>query len=96
MFYRVGKFKHESGKTDEIMDFFKSNEDTFKASEGLKGVFYFKASEEEVVGVAMWESKEHFEQSADRIQSVLSGLAELISGPPEVYEGNSGYIFDRG
>ena len=40
----------------------------------------------------MWESKEHFEQSADRIQSVLSGLAELISGPPEVYEGNSGYI----
>lgn len=83
MFYRVGKFKHELGKTDEIMDFFKSNEDTFKASE------------EEVVGVAMWESKEHFEQSADRIQSVLSGLAELISGPPEVYEGNSGYIFDR-
>ena len=54
MFYRVGKFKHELGKTDEIMDFFKSNEDTFKASEGLKGVFYFKASEEEVVGVAMW------------------------------------------
>ena len=42
-----------------------------------------------------WRSKEHFEQSADRIQSVLSGLAELISGPPEVYEGNSGYIFDR-
>ena len=34
----------------------------------------------------MWESKEHFEQSADRIQSVLSGLTELISGPPEVYE----------
>ena len=31
MFYRVGKFKHELGKTDEIMDFFKSNEDTFKA-----------------------------------------------------------------
>ena len=24
MFYRVGKFKHELGKTDEIMDFFKS------------------------------------------------------------------------
>ena len=23
MFYRVGKFKHELGKTDEIMDFFK-------------------------------------------------------------------------
>ena len=22
MFYRVGKFKHELGKTDEIMDFF--------------------------------------------------------------------------
>mgnify|MGYP001334503843 CR=1 FL=1 len=29
MFYRVGKFKHELGKTDEIMDFFKNNEDTF-------------------------------------------------------------------
>ena len=29
MFYRVGKFKHELGKTDEIMDFFKGNEDTF-------------------------------------------------------------------
>ena len=83
MFYRVGKFKHELGKTDEIMDFFKGNEDTFKASE------------EEVVGAAMWESKEHFEQSADRIQSVLSGLAELISGPPEIYEGNSGYNFDK-
>ena len=40
----------------------------------------------------MWESKEHFEQSADRIQNVLSGLAELIGGPPEVYEGNSVYI----
>ena len=23
MFYRVGKFKHELGKTDEIMEFFK-------------------------------------------------------------------------
>ena len=95
MFYRVGKFKHELGKTDEIMDFFKSNEDTFKSSEGLKGVFYFKASEEEVVGVAMWESKEYFDQSADRIQGVLSGIAKLISGPPEIYEGNSGYKFDR-
>tara|TARA_Y100000766_G_scaffold96380_1_gene82255 strand:- start:646 stop:849 length:204 start_codon:yes stop_codon:yes gene_type:complete len=45
----VGKFKHELGKTYEIMDFFKGNEDTFKASE------------EEVVRVVMWESKEHFE-----------------------------------
>ena len=43
----------------------------------------------------MWESKEHFDQSADRIQGVLSGIMELISGPPEIYEGNSGYKFDR-
>lgn len=49
MFYIVENFKYEYGKTDEIMDFFRGNEDTFKASE------------EEVVGVAMWESKEHFE-----------------------------------
>ena len=76
MFYRVAKFKHELGKTDEIMEFFKSNEDTFKSSEGLKGVFYFKSSDKEVVGVAMWEIK-------------------LISGPPEISEGNSGYKFDR-
>ena len=95
MFYRVAKFKHDLGKTDEIMDFFKSKEDAFKESDGLKSVFYFKANDEEVVGVAIWDSKKHFDSSADRIQGVMGGVMKLINGPPELNEGNVGYQFSR-
>ena len=49
---------------------------------------YFKSGENEVSGIAVWESKEILQENADRVQTVMGGLMEFVSGPPEIVEGD--------
>ena len=53
MFYRVGKIKCEEGKADEVINYFKNNEDFFNNTDGINSLSYFKSANDEVIGVAV-------------------------------------------
>ena len=95
MFYRIGKIKCNSGKTDDVINYFRSKEDFFADTDGIVSLSYFKSGENEVSGIAIWESQGSLEANAERVQSVMSGLMEYVSGPPEIVEGNLEYQYKK-
>ena len=95
MFYRIGKIKCRPGKSDDVINYFKSKEDFFADTSGIISLSYFKSEQDEVSGIAVWKSKEILEKNAERVQSVMSGLMEFVSAPPEIVEGELDYQFKR-
>ena len=93
MFYRIGKIKCNPGKTNDVINYFRSKEDFFSETDGIVSLSYFKSGENEVSGIAVWESKEILEKNAERVQSVMGGLMEFVSAPPEIVEGDLEYQF---
>ena len=93
MFYRIGKIKCNPGKSDDVISYFKGKEDFFADTNGIVSLSYFKSGEDEVSGIAIWESQAMLEANAERVQSVMSGLMEFVSGPPEIVEGQLEYQF---
>ena len=93
MFYRIGKIKCNPGKTDDVINYFRSKEGFFVETQGIVSLSYFKSGENEVSGIAVWESKEILEKNTDRVQSVMGGLMEFVSGPPEIVEGDLEYQY---
>tara|TARA_B100000900_G_scaffold105635_1_gene87700 strand:+ start:370 stop:666 length:297 start_codon:yes stop_codon:yes gene_type:complete len=93
MFYRIGKIKCNPGKTDDVINYFRSKEGFFAETQGIVSLSYFKSGENEVSGIAVWESKEILEKNTDRVQSVMGGLMEFVSGPPEIVEGDLEYQY---
>ena len=93
MFYRIGKIKCKPGKSDDVIDYFKSKEDFFADTSGIISLSYFKSGKDEVSGIAVWESKEILEKNTERVQSIMGGLMEFVSAPPEIVEGDLEYQF---
>ena len=58
MFYRVGKVSCKEGKSDDVLNYFRSNDEFFGSIKGIHSLSYFKSGHDEVTGVAVWESKE--------------------------------------
>ncbi len=93
MFYRIGKIRCKPGNSDDVISYFKSKEDFFADTKGIISLSYFKSGQDEVFGIAVWESKEILEKNAERIQSVMGGLMEFVSAPPDIFEGDLEYQF---
>ena len=93
-FIIITKFKLMLIIIREIREFLTSKEDFFSETDGIVSLSYFKSGENEVSGIAVWESKEILEQNAERVQSVMGGLMEFISAPPEIVEGDLEYQFN--
>ena len=93
MFYRIGKIKCKHGKSDDVINYFKSKEDFFADTSGIISLSYFKSGQDEVSGIAVWESKETLEANAERVQSIMGGLMDFVTAPPEIVEGYLEYQF---
>ena len=93
MFYRIGKIKCKPGKSDDVINYFKSKEDFFADTSGIISLSYFKSGQDEISGIAVWESKEILEKNTERVQSIMVGLMEFVSAPPEIVEGDLEYQF---
>ena len=77
---------------DSFMDN-KSKEDFFSETKGIISLSYFKSGQDEVSGIAVWESKETLEANAERVQSIMGGLIDYVTAPPEIVEGDLEYQF---
>ena len=86
MYSRVGNIKH-SGNTDEIIEKLRSQKDKYDAIEGLKTVIYVKITDNEFLGIPVWESKEDFQNAESQVQELMSIFKDDISSPPEFKEG---------
>tara|TARA_B100000941_G_C28088605_1_gene342401 strand:- start:100 stop:390 length:291 start_codon:yes stop_codon:yes gene_type:complete len=95
MFYRLGKIKCKTGIADEVLTYFRNNENTFNNTEGINSLSYFKSGNDEVIGVALWESRDSIDASAERVQSMMAGLTEYIISLPEISEGILEYQFNK-
>ena len=93
MFYRIGKIRCNPGRTDDVINYFRSKEDFFSETKGIISLSYFKSGQDEVSGIAVWESKETFEANAERVQSIMGGLIDYVTTPPEIVEGDLEYQF---
>ncbi len=93
MFYRIGKIKCKPGKSDDVISYFRSKEDFFSETKGIISLSYFKSGQDEVSGIAVWESKETLEANAERVQSIMGGLMDFVTTPPEIVEGDLEYQF---
>ena len=95
MFYRVGKITCQPGKADNVINYFKDNENLFSDTSGIISLSYFKSESDVVTGIAVWESKEIFKDNVERVQSMMAGLKDLITSPPDISEGNLEYQFNK-
>ena len=79
--------------SDDVISYFKSKEDFFSETKGIISLSYFKSGQDEVSGIAVWESKETLEANAERVQSIMGGLMDFVTAPPEIIEGDLEYQF---
>ncbi len=93
MFYRIGKIKCKPGKSDDVINYFKSKEKFFSETKGIISLSYFKSDKDEVSGIAIWKSKEILEANTERVQSIMVGLMDFVTAPPEIVEGDLEYQF---
>ena len=95
MFYRFGIIKCEAEKADEILNYFRNNEDFFNNTEGIHSLSCFKSGRDEVIGIAAWESRESLDANAERDQSMMAGLMEYVTFPPEIFGSMLEYQFSK-
>ena len=89
MFYRIGKIKCKPGKSNDVISYFKSKEDFFSETKGIISLSYFKSGQDEVSGIAIWESKEAFidwtKSDAFKLAHKNAGAhKDLYLGPPNL------------
>ncbi|MFL3012968.1 MAG: hypothetical protein ACJZ19_00195 [Candidatus Neomarinimicrobiota bacterium] len=95
MFYRVGIIKCQPGKADNVIEYLKSKEDFFSDTSGLISLSYFKSEPDVVTGIAVWKSKEILNDNVERVQSIMAGLTDFVTGPPEISEGDVEYQYNK-
>ncbi len=93
MFYKVGKVSCKEGKSDDVLNYFRSNDEFFGSIKGIHSLSYYKSGYDEVTGVAIWESKESLDANTEKVQSMMVGLMEYVTEAPKIYEGTLEYQF---
>ena len=86
MYGRVGNIKH-NGNTDEIIEKLRSQKDKYDAMDGLKTITYVKISDNEFLGIPVWESKEAFQNAESQVKELMSMFKDKMVSPPEFKEG---------
>ena len=67
----------------------------FNNTEGIHSWSYFKSGSDEVIGITTWESRESLDANAKWDQSMMEGLMEYVTSPPEISEGILEYQFSK-
>tara|TARA_B100000287_G_scaffold382468_1_gene387571 strand:+ start:125 stop:361 length:237 start_codon:yes stop_codon:yes gene_type:complete len=77
------------------LNYIRNNENYFNNTKGIHSLSYFKSGSDEVIGIAAWESTESLDANAKRDQSMMAGLMEYVTSPPEISEDILEYQFSK-
>ena len=88
MHYRITRLKHSEENQSKVIAYLESVTEEIEWIEGLLSITLISVSNTETLGLSQYESEEKMVNANPVQQKVLSGAAELLSGLPEVENGD--------
>tara|TARA_B100001113_G_scaffold204129_1_gene167415 strand:+ start:3069 stop:3359 length:291 start_codon:yes stop_codon:yes gene_type:complete len=94
MYYRLTHATIQSGTYDEAMATMKTIRDKFNEINGLLSSRLVRISENEIMGIAVYESQELLEASQTKFNEIMSSMGPYLAGPPTISYGEQVMAFD--
>ena len=94
MYYRLTHATIKSGTYDEAMATMKSIRDKFSEINGLLSSRLVRISENEIMGIAVYESQELLEASQTKFNEIMSSMGPYLDGPPSISHGEQVMAYD--
>ena len=88
MHCRVTRLKYSAENQAKIAAYLTSVIDEIEAIDGLMRITLISVSDTETLGLSHYESEVQMNRANAIQQRVLSGVAELLDGPPEIDDGD--------
>ena len=94
MYYRLTHAIIQPGTFEQAMATMESIVDSFGEINGLISSRLVRISENELMGIAAYESKELLEASQTQYNELMSNMMPYLAGPPTVSHGEQVMTFD--
>jgi hypothetical protein len=94
MYYRLTHATIQPGTFEQAMATMESIVDSFGEINGLISSRLVRISENELMGIAAYESKELLEASQTQYNELMSNMMPYLAGPPTVSHGEQVMTFD--
>ena len=94
MYYRLTHATIQPGTFEQAMATMESIVDSFGEIHGLISSRLVRISENELMGIAAYESKELLEASQTQYNELMSNMMPYLAGPPTVSHGEQVMTFD--
>jgi len=94
MYYRLTHATLQSGTFDQAMATMESIVERFSEIKGLVTSRLIRISENELMGVAAYESKELLEASQTQYNELMSNMMPYLAAPPTVSHGEQVMAFN--
>ena len=88
MHYRITRLKHSEENQPKVIAYLESVTEEIESIEGLLSITLISVSKTETLGLSHYESEEKMMNANPVQKKVLAGAAELLSGAPEVENGD--------
>ena len=88
MHYRITRLKHSEENQSSVIAYLESVTDEIESIGGLLSITLISVSKTETLGLSHYESEEKMVNANPVQQKVLAGAAELLSGAPEMKNGD--------
>ena len=94
MYYRLTHATIQPGTFEQAMATMESIVDSFGEINGLISSRLVRISENELMGIAAYESKELLEASQTQYNELMSNMMPYLAGPPTVSHGEQVMAYD--
>ena len=88
MYIRITSFSYVPDREDEFIAIADAARDEMKDLEGLQSIRSVRVAAGKLVVGASYDTEESASAASPKIQVILSKLAAVLTGPPEVQEGS--------
>ena len=95
MHYRITRLKHSEENQSRLTAYLELVTDEIESIDGLLSITLISVSKTQTLGLSHYESEEKMVNANPVQQKVLSGAAELLSGAPEVENGDVSWEWNR-
>ena len=95
MHYRITRLKHSEENQSSVIAYLEPVTDEIESIGGLLSITLISVSKTETLGLSHYESEEKMVNANPVQQKVLAGAAELLSGAPEVENGDVSWEWYR-
>ena len=88
MHYRITRLKHSEENQSKVIAYLESVTEEIESIDGLLSITLISVSKTETLGLSHYESEGKMINANQVQQKVLAGASELLSGAPEVENGD--------